>query len=120
MERHRFSYIATRYGHFKRVESDVARHDDLDQVFDADADVKELLILVPSYKEETSVIRQTLMSAALVEYPAKRIALLIDNPPMHRASKTSGCWPRPGSSSSTSRRSSNVPPNGSPGSSTIS
>ena len=33
-----FSYIATRYGHFKRVESDVARHDDLDQVFDADAD----------------------------------------------------------------------------------
>jgi cellulose synthase (UDP-forming) len=38
-------------------------------------------ILVPSYKEESHVIWQTLMSAALVDYPNRNIVLLIDNPP---------------------------------------
>jgi cellulose synthase/poly-beta-1,6-N-acetylglucosamine synthase-like glycosyltransferase len=38
-------------------------------------------ILVPSYKEESHVIWQTLMSAALVDYPNRNITLLIDNPP---------------------------------------
>jgi len=76
-----FSYIATRYGHFKR-EGNGLHHDDLDAIFDGD--VAELLVLVPSYKEETAVIRQTLLSAALLEYPAKRVVLLIDNPPDSR------------------------------------
>jgi cellulose synthase (UDP-forming) len=35
---------------------------------------------VPSYKEEPDVIWQTLMSAALMEWPNRRIALLIDDP----------------------------------------
>ena len=43
-----------------------------------------LTILVPSYKEETDVIRQTLLSAALQEYPHKRVVLLLDNPPNPR------------------------------------
>ena len=42
---------------------------------------RKLLILVPSFKEEPDVIRLTLASAALVEYPGRRVVLLIDDPP---------------------------------------
>jgi cellulose synthase (UDP-forming) len=38
-------------------------------------------IIVPSYREEVHVIWQTLMSAALTDYPHRRIVLLLDNPP---------------------------------------
>ncbi len=37
-------------------------------------------VIVPSYKEERSIMLHTLMSAALSEYPAKNVVLLIDNP----------------------------------------
>lgn len=40
-----------------------------------------LTVLVPSYREEPSVVRATLLSAALQEYPGLRIVLLIDDPP---------------------------------------
>lgn len=40
-----------------------------------------LTILVPSFKEELPVIRQTLLSAALQDYPQKRVVLLLDDPP---------------------------------------
>lgn len=39
-----------------------------------------LTVLVPSYAEEPSVVRSTLLSAALQEYPGVRIVLLIDDP----------------------------------------
>ena len=42
---------------------------------------KSLTVLVPSYSEEPSVVRATLLSAALQEYPGMRIVLLIDDPP---------------------------------------
>jgi cellulose synthase (UDP-forming) len=45
------------------------------------ADAPGLTILVPSYREEISVIRQTLLSAALQDYPNKRVVLLLDDPP---------------------------------------
>jgi cellulose synthase/poly-beta-1,6-N-acetylglucosamine synthase-like glycosyltransferase len=38
-------------------------------------------VLVPSYNEEVSVIRKTLLSAALQETPNLRVVLLIDNKP---------------------------------------
>ena len=38
-------------------------------------------MIVPSYREDASVIRQTLLSAALQEYPAINVVLLIDDPP---------------------------------------
>lgn len=41
---------------------------------------RSLTTLIPSYKEEARVIRQTLLSAALQEYPSNRIVLLIDDP----------------------------------------
>jgi len=40
-----------------------------------------ITVLVPSYSEETSVIRKTLLSAALQEYPKLRVVLLVDDNP---------------------------------------
>lgn len=46
-----------------------------------------LTVLVPSYKEEIPVIRQTLLSAALQDYPNKRVVLLLDDPPKPKTSQ---------------------------------
>src|SRR5438552_16683837 len=43
-----------------------------------------LTILVPSYKEEPRVVRQTLLSAVLQQSPNRRVVLLIDDPPAPR------------------------------------
>lgn len=40
-----------------------------------------ITVLVPSYSEEVSVIRKTLLSAALQEYPELRVVLLLDDNP---------------------------------------
>jgi len=40
-----------------------------------------MTVLVPSYAEEPEVIRATLWSAALQEYPSMRVVLLLDDPP---------------------------------------
>jgi cellulose synthase (UDP-forming) len=39
-----------------------------------------LVFLVPSYREEARIVRQTLLSAALQEHPNRRVVLLIDDP----------------------------------------
>ncbi len=41
----------------------------------------KLTILVPSYREDKSVIWRTLVSAAMVEHPDRRAVLLVDDPP---------------------------------------
>jgi hypothetical protein len=40
-----------------------------------------VVVLVPSYKEEAAIVRQTLLSAALQDHPNRRVVLLIDDPP---------------------------------------
>ena len=40
-----------------------------------------ITVLVPSYSEEPAVVRKTLLSAALQEYPDMRVVLLIDDKP---------------------------------------
>jgi cellulose synthase/poly-beta-1,6-N-acetylglucosamine synthase-like glycosyltransferase len=40
-----------------------------------------LTVLIPSYREDKRVIRQSVLSAALQEYPYLRLTLLIDDPP---------------------------------------
>jgi cellulose synthase/poly-beta-1,6-N-acetylglucosamine synthase-like glycosyltransferase len=40
-----------------------------------------VVILVPSYKEDARVVRQTVLSAALQDHPNKAVVLLIDDPP---------------------------------------
>jgi cellulose synthase/poly-beta-1,6-N-acetylglucosamine synthase-like glycosyltransferase len=43
-----------------------------------------LVALIPCYQEDARVIRMTLLSAALQEYPDLRVVLLIDDPPNPR------------------------------------
>ncbi len=41
-----------------------------------------ITVLIPSYSEETEVIRKTVLSAALQEYPDMRVVLLLDDEPI--------------------------------------
>ncbi|MBV9793930.1 MAG: glycosyltransferase [Actinobacteria bacterium] len=50
----------------------------LDQFYDTGS--PSLTTIIPSYQEDARVIRNTLLSAALQEFPDKRIVLLIDDP----------------------------------------
>ncbi len=73
-------YLLARYGAFQRFRTHrrVARAE-LDRHFSMDH--RPLTVLVPSYAEEPAVVRKTLWSAALQEYPAMRVVLLIDDNP---------------------------------------
>jgi cellulose synthase/poly-beta-1,6-N-acetylglucosamine synthase-like glycosyltransferase len=71
-------YQFTRAGYMKRLQSHKpASAHDLAPLFN---NPPSLTILVPSYKEDPDVVRRTLLSAALQNYPQKRVVLLIDDP----------------------------------------
>ena len=74
------AYLSTRLGFFYRIRGHkrVPRAR-LEEFFDREAPT--LTVLVPSYREDSRVIRMTLLSAALQEYPDLRVVLLIDDPP---------------------------------------
>ncbi|TAK48482.1 MAG: glycosyl transferase [Xanthobacteraceae bacterium] len=78
-----FSYLTTRYGMFART-NEYAHRSGADQIdfLYGTSTAPELLIMVPSYKEEVEVVGKTLISAGLVEYPKKRVVLLLDDPPV--------------------------------------
>lgn len=40
-----------------------------------------ITVLIPSYREDPEVVRATVLSAALQEFPSMRVVLLIDDPP---------------------------------------
>src|SRR3989344_2991945 len=73
-------YQLARLGYLQRrachVPADV---DQIERCFDADS-APALAIFVPSYKEEVAAVRNTLLSAALQDYPRRRVVLLIDDP----------------------------------------
>jgi cellulose synthase/poly-beta-1,6-N-acetylglucosamine synthase-like glycosyltransferase len=74
-------YQATRLGYLRRRRLHrPARREELERVYE-NACAPPLTILVPSYREETRIVRQTLLSAALQDYPNRRVVLLIDDPP---------------------------------------
>src|SRR5262245_34503394 len=74
-------YFACRLAYLKRLAVHrPSSHAELEAVYDQPR-APVLTILVPSYKEEEPVVRQTLLSAALMEYPDRDIVLLIDDPP---------------------------------------
>jgi len=73
-------YLFSRIGYFKRL--DVHRpvtDQELRSIYNTT--VPALTFLIPSYKEDERVIRQSLFSAALQEYPDRQVVLLIDDPP---------------------------------------
>jgi EAL domain-containing protein (putative c-di-GMP-specific phosphodiesterase class I)/cellulose synthase/poly-beta-1,6-N-acetylglucosamine synthase-like glycosyltransferase len=73
------AYLITRIGFFYRSRAHTrASRAVLDAFFDSPA--APVTVLVPSYQEDERVIRTTLLSAALQEYPALQVVLLIDDP----------------------------------------
>lgn len=71
-------YLITRQGAFQRFAKHVrVPRAELDRYFSNHQ--PSITVLVPSLSEETAVIRQTMLSAALQEYPVKRIVLLVDD-----------------------------------------
>lgn len=73
-------YLFSRQGALKRFSKHTrVPREELDRHFSKSQ--PSITVLVPSYNEEVQVIRKTLISAALQEYPKKRIVLLIDDNP---------------------------------------
>jgi cellulose synthase/poly-beta-1,6-N-acetylglucosamine synthase-like glycosyltransferase len=73
------AYLLSRLGFFYRTRTHHrSSRAILDQFYDTAA--PSLTTIIPSYQEDARVIRSTLLSAALQEYPDKRIVLLIDDP----------------------------------------
>ncbi len=73
-------YLVARQGALERFRSHVrVPRAELDRHFTGHAG--SITVLVPSYAEEPQVVRQTLWSAALQEYPSVRVVLLVDDPP---------------------------------------
>ncbi len=73
------AYLLSRLGFMYRTRTHHrATRASLDQYYDARRPT--LTTIIPSYQEEERVIRTTLLSAALQEYPDKRVVLLIDDP----------------------------------------
>jgi cellulose synthase/poly-beta-1,6-N-acetylglucosamine synthase-like glycosyltransferase len=73
------AYLMSRLGFFYRTRTHHrAGRPVLDQFFDTTTPT--LTTIIPSYQEDERVIRNTVLSAALQEYPDKRVVLLIDDP----------------------------------------
>jgi cellulose synthase/poly-beta-1,6-N-acetylglucosamine synthase-like glycosyltransferase len=73
-------YLVARQGALQRFRDHVrVPRAELDKHFAAEH--QNMTVLVPSYSEEPAVVRKTLWSAALQEYPALRVVLLLDDPP---------------------------------------
>ncbi len=80
-------YQLARLGHVQRLQAHrPASPAELHRFFHRES-VPAVTILVPSYKEDPQVIRRTLLSAALQDYPNRHLVLLIDDPvnPAHPA-----------------------------------
>jgi len=73
-------YLFTRWTYLRRrLRHRRTSRNDLESFYDGPAPA--LTALVPSYKEEERVVFQSLLSLALQDYPNRRVALLIDDPP---------------------------------------
>src|SRR5213594_193126 len=70
----RLAYLRRLLGHRRTPDEELHRMYRSDQA-------PAVSVLVPAYKEEPDVVRKTLLSAALQEYPNRRVVLLIDDPP---------------------------------------
>jgi cellulose synthase (UDP-forming) len=74
-------YLFARWGHLTRLRSHRPASDGELAAFRLEP-VPAVTILVPSYKEDPRVVRKTLLSAALQDYPRRAVVLLLDDPPI--------------------------------------
>ena len=81
------AYLITRIGFFYRSRAHQRAPRIVLDTF-LQGDTPSVTVLVPSYQEEERVIRTTLMSAALQEYPGLRVVLLIDDPQQPKTRKS--------------------------------
>lgn len=73
-------YQISRFGAILRLRKDVSvSRETLEEIYDS-PEPPSVCILIPSYKEEICVLKQTVLSAALSEYPARRVVVLLDDP----------------------------------------
>jgi cellulose synthase/poly-beta-1,6-N-acetylglucosamine synthase-like glycosyltransferase len=73
-------YLIARQGALERFNKHIrVPRAELDRHFSENQ--PSITVLIPSYSEEPQVIRKTIMSAALQEYPSMRIVLLVDDNP---------------------------------------
>jgi cellulose synthase (UDP-forming) len=80
-------YLFCRLGFLRRTQSHrPASREEIESIYDLKRP-PPLLILVPAYCERIEVVRRTMFSAALLEYPDRRVVLLIDDPPIPANSK---------------------------------
>jgi len=73
-------YQLARLGHLRRLRAHRPASEKELRVFYRRRDIPAVCVLVPSYKEDPQVVRRTLLSAALQDYPNRRLVLLIDDP----------------------------------------
>ncbi len=80
-----FIYLVTRQGAMLRFAKHIRTpRAVLDQHFSDNE--SSITVLIPSYAEETEVVRKTMLSAALQEYPSMRVVLLVDDKPFNVSS----------------------------------
>lgn len=73
-------YLIARQGAFERFSKHIrVPRSILDKFFEKNKPA--ITVLIPSYSEEPQVIRKTVLSAALQEYPDIRVVLLLDDNP---------------------------------------
>ncbi len=72
-------YHISRFAYYRRQR--IAAHSEPINNAPPAAETPRVAILIPSYCEEPHIIWQTVMSAALLDYPDREIVLLLDNPP---------------------------------------
>ncbi len=66
-------------GHYRRpMREQMPSFDAVSTIYDGAT--PDVTVLIPSFKEERQIMLQTMLSAALSEYPNKNVVLLIDNP----------------------------------------
>ena len=91
------AYLLSRLGFFYRARSHHrATRLMLDEFFQRATPT--LTALVPSYQEDARVVRNTLLSVALQEYPDIRVVLLVDDPPKTRDRRAASSCTRRGRS----------------------
>ncbi len=72
-------YQLARVGHIKRLLAHRPVPDDVVECALWASPAPLVTVLVPSYKEEQRTVEQTLLSAALQDYPDRRVVLLLDD-----------------------------------------
>jgi EAL domain-containing protein (putative c-di-GMP-specific phosphodiesterase class I)/cellulose synthase/poly-beta-1,6-N-acetylglucosamine synthase-like glycosyltransferase len=80
------AYLVCRLGFFYRTRDHVRVPRAVIDQFFAES-MPTLHVIIPSYREEERIIRATLLSAALQEYPYLNVTLLIDDPPNPKSAK---------------------------------